>query len=60
MAKKNGDLENPQLDLFGCKEPSVVLTPPDKMQLAALLEALLLEIAAALALKGAGDDQNHG
>ncbi len=60
MAKKNGDLENPQLDLFGRKEPSVALTLPHKMQLAALLEALLLEIAAALALKGAGDDQDHG
>ena len=59
MTRKNGDLENPQLDLFGLEEPSVALAPPHKMRLAALLEALLLEIAAALALEGGGDDQDH-
>ena len=59
MTGKNGDLENPQLDLFGREEPSVALAPPHKMRLAGLLEALLLEIAAALVLEGAGDDQDH-
>jgi len=59
MTGKNGDLENPQLDLFGREEPSVALAPPHKMRLAALLEALLLEIAAALVLEGEGDDQDH-
>jgi len=60
MARRNGGLENPQQDLFGREEPSVALAVPHKMQLAALLEALLLEIAAALALEEAGDDQDHG
>ena len=59
MTRKNGALENPQLDLFGQEEPSVALAPPHKMRLAALLEALLLEIAAALALEGGGDDQDQ-
>jgi hypothetical protein len=60
MARRNGDLENPQQDLFGREEPSVALALPHKMQAAALLEALLHEIAAVLALEGAGDDKNHG
>ena len=59
MTGKSGDLENRQLDLFGREEPSVALAAPHKMRLAALLEALLLEIAAALVLEGACDDQDH-
>ena len=59
MTRGNGDLQNPQLDLFGREEPSVALGPPHQMQLSALLEALLLEIAAVLALEGAGDDQDQ-
>ena len=59
MARKTGDRENPQLRLFDREEPSVALALPHQKQLAALVEALLLEIAAALALKGAGDDQDH-
>ncbi len=60
MVRKNGESQKPQLELFGREEPSVALAPPHKMQLAALLEALLIEIAAALALEGTGDDQDHG
>ncbi len=54
MARKTGDLENPQLGLFDREEPSVALTLARKTQLAMLVEALLIEIAAALALKEAG------
>lgn len=39
----------PQTDLFDCLVPSVVLTPTHKAELTAALEALLREIAAALA-----------
>jgi hypothetical protein len=60
MARKTGDLENPQPGLFDQEEPGIALALPHKMQLAALVEALLLEIAAALAPGGGGDDQDHG
>jgi hypothetical protein len=60
MTRKTGDLENPQLELFDREKPSVALALPHQMQLAALVDALLLEIAAALAFEGAGDDQDHG
>jgi len=53
-------LENPQPDLFELAEPRAVLAPAQKIQLAALIEALLLEIAAALAGGEVGDDQDHG
>jgi hypothetical protein len=59
MAVKITDLNTRQLGLFDRGEPSVALTPPHEMRLAMLVEALLLEIAAALALEGAGDDQDH-
>ncbi len=39
--------------MFGREEPSVAPALPHKTQLTALVEALLLEIAAALALEGA-------
>ena len=60
MTGRNGDLQVLQLELFGREEPSVALPPPHKMRLAALVEALLLEIAAALVLEGASDDQDRG
>ena len=59
MAVKMTDRETRQLGLFALEEPSVTLTLPHEMRLAMLVEALLLEIAAAFALKGAGDDQDH-
>ena len=49
-----------QPDLFEQDEPRVVLAPSQKEQLATLVEALLLEIAAALATGEVGDDQDHG
>ena len=51
---------SPQADLFENDEPHVVPPPALKARLAMLVEALLLEIAAALATGEAGDDQDHG
>jgi hypothetical protein len=51
---------SPQADLFENDEPRVVPPPALKTRLATLVEALLLEIAAALATGEAGDDQDHG
>jgi hypothetical protein len=59
MAVKMTNRETRQLGLFDLEEPSVTLTLPYEMRLAMLVEALLLEIAAAFALEGAGDDQDH-
>jgi hypothetical protein len=49
-----------QLDLFVQDESSVLPTLTQKDQLAPLVEALLFEIAAALAGGETVDDQGHG
>jgi hypothetical protein len=49
-----------QPDLFEQDERRVLPVPPQKEQLATLVEALLVEIAAALASGECGDDQDHG
>lgn len=49
----------PQPDLFETDEPHVVPPPAQKARLTTLVEALLLEIAAAMAAGEAGDDQDH-
>ena len=49
-----------QPDLFEQDEPRVLPALSQKEQLATLVEALLLEIAAALANGEVGDDQDHG
>jgi hypothetical protein len=49
-----------QPDLFEPDEPPVIPAPSQKEQLATLVEALLLEIAAALVAGEASDDQDHG
>ena len=49
-----------QPDLFEQNRPRVLLVPLHKAQLAVLVKALLLEIAAALASRKSADDQNHG
>jgi hypothetical protein len=49
-----------QLDLFEQDEPRALPSPLQKEQLAALVEALLLEIAVALAAREVGDDEDHG
>ncbi len=50
---------SPQPDLFENDAPHVVPPPAQKTRLTTLVEALLLEIAAALAAGEAGDDQDH-
>ena len=49
-----------QPDLFEQDGPRVLPVPSQKEQLAALIKALLLEIAATLASGEVGDDQDHG
>jgi hypothetical protein len=49
-----------QPDLFEQNRPGVLPVPLHKEQLAALVKALLLEIAAALASGKVADDQDHG
>ena len=48
-----------QRSLFDEDKPPVVLAAATMAELAKLVEALLLEIAAALANGGLGDDQDH-
>ena len=48
-----------QRRLFDEDEPPVVLATTQKAELATLVEALLLEIAAALASGKLADDQDH-
>jgi hypothetical protein len=52
-------IENPQPSLFDQDEPRVELAPARKVELAMLVEALLLEIATALANAEIGDDQDY-
>jgi hypothetical protein len=49
-----------QRDLFEVDEYRTSPIPAQKERLAALVEALLREIAAALAAREVGDDQDHG
>jgi hypothetical protein len=49
-----------QPDLFEQEEPCALPSPLQREQLAALVKALLLEIAVALAAREVGDDQDHG
>ena len=49
-----------QPDLFDVDEHPTMPIPARREQLAALVEALLREIAAALAAGEVGDDQDHG
>ena len=55
--------KNLQPSLFEAERPSVELRAAQKRELATVIEALLREIAAALAEAasgGNGDDQDHG
>ena len=49
-----------QRDLFDVDDCQTSPIPAQREQLAALVEALLREIAAALAAGEVGDDQDHG
>ena len=57
MKRKNASI---QPDLFEQDEPRVLPDLSQKERLAILVEALLFEIAAALANEEVGDDQDHG
>lgn len=57
MERKSGSMLP---DLFEQNRPRVLLIPANQERLAALVEALLLEIAAALASGRVVDDQDHG
>ena len=59
MPRKSETRESLQLGLFEQRQPDVELAPTTRKQLAALIEALMIEIAAALAAREASDDQNH-
>jgi hypothetical protein len=48
-----------QPGLFEQGEPDIVLAPTMRQQVAILIEALLLEIAEALASQEASNDQDH-
>ena len=51
--------KNLQPSLFEDEAPRVVLAAAQMVDLAALVEALLREIATALANGGTGDEQDH-
>ncbi len=57
MKRKSASI---QPELFEQDEPRVLPALSQKEQLVTLVEALLLEIAAALASGEFGDDQDHG
>ena len=59
MPRKTETPESIQVGLFEQGQPDVELSPTRRQQLAALIEALMIEIAAALATGEAGDDQDH-
>ena len=59
MTRKIGNPENLQPSLFDQNQPDIMLAPALRPQLATLIEALLLEIAGALATGEVGDEQDH-
>ena len=59
MPRESGTLKTLQLGLFEQGQPDVELSSARRQQLAALIEALMIEIAAALASGEADDEQNH-
>ena len=59
MPRNSKTLESKQLGLFEQIQPEIVVTPVQQQQLAMLVEALLSEIASALATEEVGNDQAH-
>ena len=59
MTKHIANLGNAQPGLFDQEEPRVALALAQKIRLMTLVEALLTEIAAALAIGEAGNEQDH-
>ena len=58
MPRKTKTRESLQVGLFEQGQPDVELSPARSQQLVALIEALMIEIAAALAIGEVGDDQD--
>ena len=59
MPRRTETRESMQPGLLEQGQPGVELSPTRREQLAALVESLMIEIAAALATGEAGDDQDH-
>lgn len=59
MPRNSKTLESEQLGLFEQIQPEIVVTPVQQQQLTMLVEALLSEIASALATGEVGNDQDH-
>jgi hypothetical protein len=59
MPRKTETRESIQLGLFEQEQPDVELSPTRRQQLAALIEALMIEIAAVLTMMEVGNDQDH-
>ena len=59
MPRKTETRESIQLGLFEQEQPNVELSPTRRQQLAALIEALMIEIAAVLTITEVGNDQDH-
>ena len=59
MPRKTETRESIQLGLFEQEQPDVELSPTRRQQLAALIEALMIEIAAVLTMREVDDDQDH-
>ena len=59
MPRNCKTLESKQLGLFEQIQPEIVVTPVQQQQLTMLVEALLSEIASALATGEVGNDQDH-
>ena len=59
MSQKAKNRESHQLGLLEQAPPHVELSVARKQQLAPLIEALMIEIAAALAKRESADEQNH-
>ena len=59
MPRNSKTLESKQLGLFEQIQPEIVVTPVQQQQLTMLIQALLSEIAWALATGEVGNDQDH-
>ena len=59
MPRRTKTRESIQVGLFEQGQPDVELSPARRQQLAALIEALMIEIATALANREVGDDQDR-
>jgi len=59
MRRRHAEFEDRQPGLFDQDKPKIALTATQTLQLAKLVEALLVEIAVALAIGEAGNEQDN-